>query len=45
MIFGINKFHQYLYGQRFQIFTDHKPLMGLFKANKAVPEMASPRIQ
>ncbi|KAL9960436.1 hypothetical protein ACROYT_G033892 [Oculina patagonica] len=44
VIFGIKKFHQYLYGQKFKIFTDHKPLLGLFKADKAVPSMASPRI-
>ena len=45
MIFGIKKFHQYLYGQKFKIFTDHKPLLGLFKADIALPAMASPRIQ
>ena len=45
VIFGIKKFHQYLYGQTFKIFTDHKPLLGLFKADKAVPVIASPRIQ
>ena len=45
VIFGLKKFHQYLYGQKFKIFTDHKPLLGLFKADKAVPTMASPKIQ
>ena len=45
VIFGLKKFHQYLYGQKFKIFTDHKPLLGLFKAEKAVPTMASPKIQ
>ena len=45
VIFGIKKFHQYLCRQTFKIFTDHKPLLGLFKADKAVPAMASPRIQ
>ena len=45
VIFGIKKFHQYLYGERCKIFTDHKPLLGLFKADKAVPALASPRIQ
>ena len=45
MIFGIKKFHQYLYGQTSKIFTDHKPLVGLFKEEKAVPAMASPKIQ
>ena len=40
-IFGRKKFHQYLYGQKFKIFTDHKPLLGLFKADKGVPTMAA----
>ena len=30
VIFGLKKFHQYLYGQKFKIFTDHKPLLGLW---------------
>lgn len=45
VIFGIKNFHQYLYGQKFKICTDHKPLLGLFKVDKAMPAMASPRIQ
>ena len=43
VIFGIKKFHQYLYRQSFKTFTDHKPLLGLFKADKAVPVLAFPR--
>lgn len=45
IIFGIKKFHQYLYGQKFEIITDHKPLLGLFSENKQIPAMAAPRIQ
>ena len=45
MILGLRTFHQYLYGPKFKIFTDYKPLLGLFKKVKVVPTMAPPRIQ
>ncbi|XP_055017905.1 LOW QUALITY PROTEIN: uncharacterized protein K02A2.6-like [Boleophthalmus pectinirostris] len=45
VMFGIQRFHKYLYERRFIICTDHKPLLSLFSEMKAVPQMASPRIQ
>jgi transposase InsO family protein len=45
VIYGVKKFHQYLYGRPFTITTDHKPLLGLFGESRAVPPMASSRIQ
>ena len=45
VIVGLNKFHQYLWGHKFTIVTDHKPLLGLFGVTKAVPQMLSPRMQ
>ena len=45
IIFGIKKFHMYLFGRRFEILSDHKLLQHLFQATKATPVMASARIQ
>ncbi len=48
VVFGVKKFHSYLFGQSFTIYTDHRPLLGLLGLlgeSKAVPPMASPRVQ
>ena len=45
IIFGIKKYHQYLYGRHFEIKTDHKPLTHIFNEAKAILTMASDRIQ
>ena len=43
IIFGIHKYHQYLYGRRFELRTDHKPLMYIFNENKSIPAMVGSR--
>ena len=45
VIFGLKKFHKYLFGRNFTIVTDHLPLVSLFGEGKKVPEIASPRVQ
>lgn len=45
IVFAIKKFHQFLYGRRFTITSDHKPLQHLLKPSNAVPTMASGRMQ
>ena len=45
IVFGLQRFHQYLFGREFVIYTDHKPLSYLFDASRAIPQMASARIQ
>jgi len=45
LIFGVKKFHQYLYGKRFTLYTDHQPLVGLFAEEKPVSVMASAGVQ
>ena len=44
-IFGVKRFHSYLFGHKFVLQTDHQPLTTLFKESKVVPEQASSRIQ
>lgn len=45
IVFGIKKFHAYLYGRQFTLISDHKPLLGLLHESKPIPAMASSRIQ
>ena len=45
IIFGVRRFHSYLFGRHFTIRSDHQPLRYLFGENKAVPTLASARIQ
>ena len=45
LVFGVKKFHQYLYGRSFELVTDHEPLTRLFSAQKQIPVLASARIQ
>ena len=45
IIFGVKRFHQYLYGRHFNILSDHKPLQYLLGENRGIPAMASARIQ
>ena len=45
LIFGTKRFHNYLYGRNFTLYTDHKPLEGLLNESKAIPTLASARIQ
>jgi len=44
IIFGLRKFHQFLYGRRFILVTDHKLLISLFGADKGTPSMAANRL-
>ncbi|XP_051545274.1 uncharacterized protein K02A2.6-like [Myxocyprinus asiaticus] len=44
VVFAVRKFHQYLAGRHFMIFTDHKPMLGLLHHSKPMPAIFSPRM-
>ena len=41
LIFGICKFHQYLYGRKFTLVTNHQPLTTLFSDKKGISPLAA----
>uniref|UniRef100_A0A5S6QAX4 RNA-directed DNA polymerase n=1 Tax=Trichuris muris TaxID=70415 RepID=A0A5S6QAX4_TRIMR len=44
LIWGVRKFHHFLYGRQFTLVTDHKPLLGLFSPSKSTPDIISPKM-
>ena len=44
IVFGVHKYHQYVYGRKFTIKSDHKPLLGLLTPGKSLPLVVSPRL-
>lgn len=42
VVYGVKKFHQYLFGRPFTLVTDHKPILG---AKKGIPAMVAARLQ
>ena len=45
LIFGVKRFHQYLYGRHFTLVTDHKPLTTILGPKKGIPSLAAARLQ
>ena len=45
LIFGVKHFHSYLYGRKFTIITDHKPLTAILGEKKGIPPLAAARLQ
>ncbi len=44
LVFGLAKFHTYLYGRKFVLVTDHKPLTTIFGHKKGIPAVAAARL-
>ena len=45
LIYCVKKFHQYLYGRKFTLVMDHKPLTAIFRSNNGVPSLAAAQLQ
>lgn len=45
IIFGVQKFRDYLYGRKFVLVTDHKPLVKILGPKTGVPALAAARLQ
>ncbi|KAL0879410.1 hypothetical protein ABMA27_003165 [Loxostege sticticalis] len=45
IVFAVDKFHKYLYGRKFVLRTDHKPLVSIFGPNIGIPTAAASRLQ
>ncbi len=44
IVYAVKKFHQFLYGNKFYLYTDHKPLLGLFSETSSLPARSATRV-
>ena len=45
LIYGVKKFHKYLFGRVFTLIKDHKPLLSILNPKAEVPSVAAARMQ
>ena len=44
-VWGVKKFHNYLFGRNFTLLTDHEPLTSIFHPSKSLPAVTAARLQ
>lgn len=45
LVYGVQKFDQFIRGRQFTLLTDHKPLLSIFGPKKGIPAMSANRLQ
>ena len=45
LVVAVRRFHKYIYGHRFTLLTDHKPLPSIFGSKKGIPVHSANRLQ
>jgi hypothetical protein len=45
IVFGVKRFHQYIYGRLFTLITDHRPLLAILGPKIGIPPLAAARMQ
>ncbi|UYV72016.1 K02A2.6-like, partial [Cordylochernes scorpioides] len=45
IIYGVTKFHQFIYGRQFSLITDHKPLVSILGPRAGIPTLSTSRLQ
>ena len=45
LVFGVKPYHQYLYGRKFTLITDHKLLTNILGPHQAIPTLAAAHLQ
>lgn len=45
IIYGLKKFHSYVFGMEFEMQTDHKLLLKIFSSKKGIPIHVAKRLQ
>ncbi|UYV61119.1 K02A2.6-like [Cordylochernes scorpioides] len=45
IIYGVTWFHQFIYGRKFILITDHKPLVTILGSRSGIPTLSTSRLQ